>query len=88
MANYHECAIWEATDPEAIGVGLGDTGSGLLGNRPAGPPRICISLGMKRIDWPPGEEPSTDYDWISPTPATAKRLYELLKFVNVEELAQ
>ena len=70
MANYHEYAVREVTDPEAIGVGVGDA--------PDGSVRVCISLEGTPIN--PGLAPEWQgINWASLTPACARTLFEALE---------
>lgn len=77
MANYHEYAITEVTNPETVGVGVGDTTSGLQSAGPIGETRICVSLGATPIAWPEGQRPD-GYDWVSMTPLAVRALVEQL----------
>lgn len=72
VANYHNYAVGEVTDPDRVGIGLGDH---------AGKPRVAVSLHGAPINneldpmW-------REVNWRSLTPECAQRLYELLHSIR------
>jgi len=84
MANYYEFSIADVTNPDCVGVSVGDD--------PNDSPRICVSLEGTPINtqivdrvvdidgsaWSPNGRTWADVNWRALTLTCAKELYELL----------